>query len=93
MIKEEFKDIKENGITEAELEKAKNQLLSSLILGLETTKARMSRMANSYLNFGRIVELDELIEKVNKIELDDIKRVAKEVFSEEYYSISILGDI
>jgi predicted Zn-dependent peptidase len=53
----------------------------------------MSRMANSYLNFGRIIELDELIEKVNKIELDDIKRVAKEVFSEEYYSISILGDI
>lgn len=93
MIKEEFNSIKESGITAAELDKAKNQLLSSLILGLETSKARMSRMANSYLNFGRIVEMDELIEKVKRIELDDIKKVAAEVFSEEHYSISILGDI
>jgi predicted Zn-dependent peptidase len=93
LIKEEFKTVKENGISQDELSKAKNQLLSMLILGLETSKARMSRMANSYLMFKRVKPIEEITEKIEKIKMDDIKRVSKEIFDERYYSVTVLGDI
>ncbi len=93
IIKEEFVDIKENGIEKNELEKAKNQLLSSMILGLESSKARMSRMASNYLSLGRVVEVEEIIEKVNKVNIESIKAFAKNIFDEKNYSSTILGDI
>lgn len=93
IIKEEFIDIKENGIEESELEKAKNQLLSSMILGLESSRSRMSRMASNYLSLGKIVEVEEIIEKVNKVDIESIKAFAKNIFDEKNYSSTILGDI
>ncbi len=93
LIREEFDDIKGNGITSEELSKAKNQLLSMLILGLETSKARMSRMANSYLMFKRIKPIEEITKKIEDIKMSDIKRVAKDIFDDRYYSVTVLGDI
>ncbi len=93
IIKEEFMDIKENGIEEGELEKAKNQLLSSMILGLESSKSRMARMASNYLSLGRIMPVEEIIEKVNKVDMESIKIFAKNIFDEKNYSSTILGDI
>jgi len=93
IIKEEYKSICNEGIKSEELEKARNQLLSALILGLETTKARMSRLAGSYINYGKIKTIEEITEEVKKINLDDILKCAKEIFDEKYHSITILGDI
>lgn len=93
IIRDEFKDIKENGVDEAELDKAKNQLLSSMILSLESSKSRMSRMASNYLSLGKIVEVEEIIEKVNKVDLGDVKSLAQRIFDESLYSYTIIGDI
>jgi hypothetical protein len=60
IIKAELEDIRTNGVSEDELHKAKNQLLSSMIIGLETSKSRMSRMANNYMGHGRIIEVEEI---------------------------------
>ena len=75
IIKNEFEDIKKNGITEEELKKAKNQLLSSMIIGLETSKSRMSRMANNYIGHKRILGIDEIISEVNAVDVEKIKEV------------------
>ena len=93
LIKEEFEDIKENGITEYELQKSKNQFLSMFTFGLESSKGKMNRMANSYMLYGEVKEVEESIEKVESITLEDIKEAAKEIFNEKYYSQTILGDI
>lgn len=93
IIKAELEDIKKNGVSEDELTKAKNQLLSSMIIGLETSKSRMSRMANNYIGYGRILEVDEIIKEVNAVNLSQIKDLANELFDEKYYSTTVLGDI
>lgn len=93
LIKEEFEDIKENGITEYELQKSKNQFLSMFTFGLESSKGKMNRMANSYMLYGEVKDVEESIEKVESITLEDIKEAAKEIFNEKYYSQTILGDI
>jgi predicted Zn-dependent peptidase len=93
IIKDEFEDIKKDGITEEELKKAKNQFLSMLTFGLETSKSRMNRMASSYLVYNRVRDLDEIISEIEAITLDDIKKAALEIFDEKYYSWTILGNI
>ncbi len=93
LIFEEFEDIKVNGVSERELERAKNQFLSSLTFGLENSRARMSRMANSYLIFGEIKSVDEIMKDIRDINHEDIKRVAMKMFDKKYYSITVLGDI
>lgn len=93
IIKNEFNDIKKNGVSQEELNKAKNQLLSSMIIGLETSKSRMSRLANNYIGHERIIEIDEIIREVNEVDMDRIKKLADRIFDEKYYSTTVLGDI
>lgn len=92
-IKSEFKEIKENGINKLELDKAKNQLLSSMILGLESTKSRMSRLASNYLSLGKVISIDEIIEKINEIKLEDVLKFSNKIFCEKNYSTTIVGDL
>lgn len=93
IIENEFNDIRENGITEYELQKSKNQFLSAVTFGLESSKGRMNRMANSYLLYNEIKNLDEILEQIEKITVEDIKKVAHEMFDKKYYSKTILGNI
>jgi predicted Zn-dependent peptidase len=73
-------DIVENGITGDELMKAKEQVKGSLMLSLESTSARMSRLGKNELLLGRQVSLDETLEKINNVTLDHIKDVATDMF-------------
>ena len=93
IIKNEFNDIRDNGITELELQKSKNQFLSMLTFSLESSKGKMSRMANSYFLYDEVIDINEIIEKIEKISLEDIKKTAEYLFQEEYYSYTVLGDI
>ena len=93
IIENEFEDIKENGITEYELQKSKNQFLSAVTFGLESSKGRMNRMANSYLLYKEIKSLDEILDQIEKITVEDIKKAAQEMFDKKYYSKTILGNI
>jgi predicted Zn-dependent peptidase len=53
----------------------------------------MKRMASSYLLYGEVKDVEEIIAEVEKLTLDDIRECAKEIFDERYYSQTVLGDI
>ncbi|OQY09857.1 MAG: peptidase M16 [Fusobacteriia bacterium 4572_132] len=93
IIKKEFYKIKKEGITEAELNRAKNQLKSSLILGLESTKSRMIRFARIFMDYGKIETIEKTIEKIEKVSLKNVKDFANEIFNDEKYFITVLGDL
>ncbi|MBS9775596.1 MAG: insulinase family protein [Fusobacterium sp.] len=93
IIKKELKEIKNNGILEKELQKAKNKYESAIIFGLENSGSRMSRLASSYLNFGKIQSIEEIKKEINDVTLDDIKKAAEFIFNEEFYSHTIVGNI
>ena len=90
---QEVIDIMKNGITPYELQKSKNQFLSMLTFSLENSKGKMTRMASTYMLYGRVTEIDEIISKIENITLEDIKKTAEYLFQEEFYSCTILGDI
>ncbi|AVQ20557.1 M16 family metallopeptidase [Fusobacterium necrophorum] len=93
MIREEYQEILEHGITEQELRRCKNQFTSALMFHLESSKGRMSSIAASYMNNGRVETKEEVIQNINAVSLEDIQEVARYLFDEKYYSCTILGNI
>ncbi|WP_124727532.1 M16 family metallopeptidase [Staphylospora marina] len=80
-VREILADICVKGLTPRELSKAKEQLKSSLMLGLESSNNRMSRLGRNELLLGRHLTLDEIVESVDRITLDEVNELAKEIFS------------
>lgn len=76
-------DIVENGITKAELEKAKGQVSGGMVLGLEDTGSRMSRNARSELNFGYLTSVSEVLDRVSAVTLEDVHSLAHHLWSQE----------
>ncbi|MGO0061668.1 M16 family metallopeptidase [Brevibacillus fluminis] len=73
-------DISEKGITSQELNKGKEQLKGSLMLSLESTNSRMSRLGKNELLLGRHLSLDEIIARIDKVNHDSILQVARDLF-------------
>src|SRR5690625_5972643 len=58
-----------NGLTDKELKNAKEQLKGNIMLGLESTSSRMSRNGRNELLLQRPRSLDEIIEDIDKVNL------------------------
>ncbi|TAL78394.1 MAG: insulinase family protein [Beijerinckiaceae bacterium] len=61
-------------LTEAEVQRSKAQLKVGLLAGLESPSARSEQIARQTLAFGRILTRAEMIEKIDRLSLDEIRR-------------------
>lgn len=91
-ILKELKNIKKEGIKKEELTRAKDYLKGSLVLGLESTSSRMSWLANSFFHYGRVLTIDEVFTKIDKVTQDDIVKLAQRIFQNKYLTLIALGD-
>ncbi len=89
----EMRDVRNSGVTENELELAKQQTVSSILLSLEDSAARAATLAQAEMIHGRQISLAETLEKLNAVTPDDIKILALEYFRTEKMSIAALGDL
>jgi predicted Zn-dependent peptidase len=90
---EEFNKFKTEPVSEAELQRAKDQLKVSIMLSLESTSARMSNLARQEIFFGRQFTLDEILERINRVTTADVQRVAREIFSSDELAITAVGQL
>lgn len=89
----EFDKIKTEAVTEAELQRAKDQLKVSIMLSLESTSARMSNLARQEIFFGRQSTLDEILERINRVTSADVQRMAAEIFGSRELAITAVGQL
>lgn len=73
-------DVTVNGITDKELNKGKEQLKGSLMLSLESTSSRMSRLGKNELLLSRHLSLDEIIAKIDRVSHESVLAVAQDLF-------------
>lgn len=91
LIFKEISDIKKNGITKEELQRSKDQLKGNLLLSLESVNTHMSRLGKSELYLGRVYKPEEIVEKLNKVTIEDTIQMANELFKPESFSMSAIG--
>ncbi|MCI0531438.1 MAG: insulinase family protein, partial [candidate division Zixibacteria bacterium] len=89
----ELKKVKLNAVGRRELEDAKSQIKGNTVIGLESSSSRMHRLARNELYLRRYIPLDQTISDINKIKVDDIHRIAREMFRPENYSAAVLGPV
>ncbi len=93
LVTRELKKIRDEGITQAEGLRVKNQIKGSLVLSLESSNSHMSRLARQEMYFGRYHSMDDIIKNVEKVTLDQVQQLAQQLFTRENISLTILGPL
>ncbi|MDI6799275.1 MAG: pitrilysin family protein [Actinomycetota bacterium] len=91
LIEKEVDSLLTKGVNEAELNRVKNQTKGCLVLSMESTSSRMSRLGRSYLLHSEVLSLDEIIERVDSVTANDIARVCERVFKPGKRALSVIG--
>jgi predicted Zn-dependent peptidase len=81
LIREQLSLVAAKGLQEEELKRAKGQMCGSLVLGLEDTGSRMSRIGKGELVHAELLSVDDVLTQIAAVTLDDVEQVARDVLS------------
>lgn len=85
--------IKDELVTDEELERAKNQLKGNLVLGLESSSSRMSNLARQQMYFGRFFTTDDITAEVNRVTAEEVQALAGRLIDSEKLTLTLLGNL
>lgn len=74
LIEGELESLRGEGVSKEELWRAKEQLKNAILLSLESSLQRMMRLALSLHYRGRIVPLEETLEKIERVSEEDVQK-------------------
>ncbi|MTB10181.1 MAG: insulinase family protein [Actinobacteria bacterium] len=83
VISDVLDDVSLNGITAGELAKAKGQVSGGMVLGLEDTSSRMSRIARGEMNNGYVPSVSETLDRISAVTLEEVHALAHHLWSQE----------
>jgi len=81
-VRGELAKVAAEGLTEEELERGKGQLKGGLVLGLEDSGSRMSRIGKAELVYDELLTIDEVVGRIEAVTLDDVSELARELFTQ-----------
>ncbi|MBI2033894.1 MAG: insulinase family protein [Candidatus Liptonbacteria bacterium] len=90
-ILEELSRVKEELVPASELQKSKDHLIGSIILGLETSDELASFYGSQEILTKEIVTPDRLIKKVQAVKTEDLKETARAIFRDEKLNLAVIG--
>jgi len=91
VVREELDSVAQNGMSEEELEQIKRQVKGQIMLSLESTGARLYRLASFSLHGEPFATLDELLGKIDAVSKTQVSEIAAEFFSPEGLFVLRLG--
>lgn len=93
LILSELTRLKNEPASTDELSRAKEQLKSNIVLGLESSSARMSNLARQHINFGRFASVDHIMEQVDSVTPEQMQRMAQQLFVSDTLTLTLLGNL
>ena len=90
-VTRELEQIGRQPVPFGELQRAKEHLKGRIILGLESTSSRMSRLGKALLTGTEILSLDQLAERIDRVTTDDVQGLAQLLFAPEGMSVVGIG--
>ena len=91
LIKEELEQLLDKGITPEELQRAKGHLKGNLVLSLEDSGSRMTRLGKAEICQGEMLNLDQLLERIEAVTQDDIQQLASDLFGPRKLVVTAIG--
>ena len=90
LCRDELHKVAEHGLTDEELARGKGQVRGSLVLGLEDTGSRMSRIAKAELVYGDLMSVDDVLAEVVAVTPDAVRELARELLKSPL-SLAVVG--
>ncbi|HLX59264.1 MAG TPA: pitrilysin family protein [Ktedonobacteraceae bacterium] len=93
MLRVELDSLLNDGIYEDELRRAKDKTISSMVLSSESTFARMRSLASDWVIEGRLISVDEEVERVEKVTTGDVMRALRRFPLRDKQVLTALGPL
>lgn len=91
VIRAEYTRLMRDGLSAEELEDIKGQVKGQIVLSLESSGSRLHRLAGTALYEEEYLEIDELLRRVDAVQLDDVAALAAEYFDPDRQVVIRLG--
>ena len=91
IVASELDRLRGEGVTEEELKRARENVKARIVLGLESAGARMSRLGASVLYGLPLLEIDEIMARIDAVTLEDLRGLVEELWMPEALSAAGIG--
>jgi predicted Zn-dependent peptidase len=92
LVRAELADVAAHGLRDEEVRRSKGNLRGSLVLGLEDTGSRMSRLGKAELVHGDVLTSDQLLDRIDAVTAADVRDVTADVLTRPL-SLAVVGDV
>lgn len=92
LVRAELSDVAERGLRDEEVRRSKGNLRGSMVLGLEDTGSRMSRLGKAELVHGDLLTTEQVLEAIEAVTPDDVRAVAADVLSRPL-TLAVIGPV
>ncbi|MEV4181569.1 MULTISPECIES: M16 family metallopeptidase [Streptosporangium] len=90
ICREEVLRVVADGITEEEIVRGKGQMRGGLVLGLEDTGSRMSRIGKGELVYDELLSVDDVLARIEAVTPEQISEVARDVLNRPM-TLAVIG--
>jgi predicted Zn-dependent peptidase len=91
LILAEFRKLKETALGDEELTRAKDQVKGNILLGLESSSARMANLARQEMYFHEFIPVEEIIAHISEVDASQVQAMAQRLFVPERIAVTLLG--
>jgi predicted Zn-dependent peptidase len=91
VIGAELRRLVEEGVTEEELERARDNVKGRTVLSMESTLTRMNRLGSSVLMDVPLLTIDEVLAAFDAVTLDDVNALARDFWQPEHMAAAGVG--
>jgi predicted Zn-dependent peptidase len=90
LSRHELSRVADAGITDEEVERGKGMFKGSLVLGLEDTGSRMSRLGKGELLYEEMLSVEEILARVDAVTPEQVRQVATDILGRPM-SLAVIG--
>jgi predicted Zn-dependent peptidase len=91
VIGTELQRLHDDGVTEDELARARDNVKGRTVLSMESTLTRMNRLGSSILMDVPLLSVDEVLAAFDAVTLDDVNALARELWQPDSMSAAGIG--
>lgn len=90
-VLDQLRQLREEGITEQELQRVKEQVKGGMLLGLEDTWSVASRNGSHILRYDEVIPVEQVVAEIEAVTQEDVLRVAKRLITSDALYLAIIG--
>ncbi|MDP2709667.1 MAG: pitrilysin family protein, partial [Solirubrobacteraceae bacterium] len=91
VVADELDRLRAGGVTADELERSKENVKGRIVLSLESTAARMSRLGSAVLSDLPLLSVDDVVQRIESVSLDELNGLLRELLAPERLSVVAVG--